>query len=563
MPHDNGLTGSGGSTRERLAPSHPERTWHVMLPSVAGLTFCALVLWALIVNLADPHYGVSRYSRSWSLIAAAAVLALMFGLHWGLGKAAPFAARHRRWTYVGFGAVWAALLVVQLHVAFAVRLPADWDAYAVYESASGLALGTLESVTPYFEINPNNLLLTLLLALYYKVILFLGFTDLAKASALLNALLLFAGTVLTYNAARMLGGRRIAAVTLLPSTVLLVLSPWAGVLYSDTAGVVFTVLILCLLLAARRSAKLAIRVPLWILTGAVAAVGYGVKPTVLICLVAAGITALFLLASRRNTAALLLAITIVGGTFVVSNQLITAAMQRSTAVAFDLKSTPNAMNPGHFLKVGAQSSQGPHGPFYGAYNEADYLGTLAVQGTDEKLRHGIDAYVERVSEMGPGGYLSFLSNKLAWITGDGSFFSWGEGRMNGDTFLSKEPADRPIQDLFGNTRPHFQWMLSLWQGTWFAVLALVAVPLVLRTSRLLHPELTAMRIALLGLLVFLLLFEARARFLYLYAPYFIVLASLSFQAVMQSLQENTPQDTPSRFGNLLARTLRLPRPADL
>lgn len=557
MPRGNGLIGNRRSIRGAHISDKPGRSWQVTLPVVAGMIFCALVLWALIINLIEPHYGVSRYYRSWSLIAAIAVLALMVGFFWILGKAAPFAARHRTWTLAGYALLWAGLLAVQLRVAYAVRLPADWDAYAIYENASGLASGFLGSVTPYFEINPNNLLLTLLVAAYYKLFLSWGYADLPMTSALLNALVLFAGTVLTYCAARMLGGRRIAAVTLLPSTVFLVLSPWAGVLYSDTVGVLFTVLILCLLLAARRAAKLTVRVPLWILAGAVAAIGYGIKPTVLMSLIAAGIIALFLVVSRkRNTAVLVLAMTIVGGSFVVSNQLITGAMQRNTAVSFDLESTPNAMNPGHFLKVGAQSAQGPHGLFYGAYNESDYQSTLAVQGTDEKLRHGVGVYLDRVVEMGPAGYLSFLSNKLAWIMGDGTFFSWGEGRMNGETFVSQDPADRAIQDLFGNTRPHFHWMLSLWQGTWFAMLALVAVPLVLRSPRLLRPELTAMRIALLGLLVFLLFFEARARFLYLYAPYFILLASLSFQTVLQSLQGGSLKGSSSRFFGWLTSALR-------
>lgn len=50
-----------------------------------------------------------------------------------------------------------------------------------------------------------------------------------------------------------------------------------------------------------------------------------------------------------------------------------------------------------------------------------------------------------------------------------------------------------------------------------------------------RPEVSALRIALLGLLVFLLLSEGRARFLYLYIPYFILLASLSFSSVVDRL----------------------------
>ncbi|MCQ1956643.1 hypothetical protein NNX39_09030 [Arthrobacter sp. zg-Y826] len=505
------------------------------LPAAAGLVLCGLILWALLTNVVFPHYGASQYRTGWALLAAAVVPGLMTGLYWLLRRTAAAAARHRPWTYLPWAGVWALLLWIQMRVAYAVRLPPDWDAYAVADAAAGLAGKTIDSVPPYFETNPNNLLLMLLMAAYYELALSLGFQDLGMITAFLNGSVLFAGTVLTYCAVRMLGGRIAAAVSLVPTTVFLVLSPWAGVLYSDTVGVLFTVLILCLLLVSRRSASLTVRVPLWILAGAVAAVGYGIKPTVLICLVAAGITAVCLLAGRKDTLVLLLAVVIVGGSFFIGNRLIAGFEQRSPVIAFDVQDNPHAMNMGHFLKVGARSTEGPHGPYYGAYNEDDYQSTVAITGEEEKFRQGVQAYQNRVSAMGPGGYVAFLHHKLAWITGDGSFFSFGEGRMTGENFLSSRPADQGIQDLFGNTRPNFQWMLSIWQGTWFATLALVSVPLFLRTPRLLRPELSAMRIALFGLLLFLLLFEARARFLYLYAPYFIVLASLSFSAVMERL----------------------------
>ncbi|MCC9174667.1 hypothetical protein [Arthrobacter sp. zg-Y179] len=539
----------------RHAASLRTRSQLAGLPAAAGLVLCALILWALLTNVVDPHYGFSRYHTGWALLAAAVVPGLMAGLYWLLQKAAPAAARHRAWTYLPWAAVWGLLLWIQMRVAYAVRLPPDWDAYAIADAAAGLAGKTIDSVPPYFETNPNNVLLVLLVAAYYELALSLGYHDLGMMTAFLNGLVLFAGTVLTYCAVRMLGGRIAAAVSLVPTTVFLVLSPWAGVLYSDTVGVLFTVLILCLLLASRRSARLTVRVPLWILAGAVAAVGYGIKPTVLICLVAAGITAVCLLARRKNTLVLLLAVVIAGGSFILGNRLIAAFEQQTPVIAFDIEDNPHAMNLGHFLMVGAGSTQGPYGPYYGSYNEDDYQSTVAITGEEEKFRNGLQAYQNRVSGMGPGGYVVFLHHKLAWITGDGSFFSWGEGVLTGEDFLSSRPADRGIQDLFGNTRPNFQWMLSIWQGTWFAVLALVAVPLFLRTPRLLRPELSAMRIALLGLLLFLLLFEARARFLYLYAPYFIVLASLSFSAAMERLQQAAVR------GRVRGRLRRPPRPA--
>jgi hypothetical protein len=507
--------------------------WAARLPTLAGLAFCAIVLWSLIVNLMAPHYGASTYNTGWALAASAAVLAIMGGAFSAVSKVAPLATRNRWLTTLAWVAVWSVLLAVQMRVSYAVRIPPDWDSYAIFWDASGLATGAIEHVSPYFQINPNNLLLTLLLTSYFEYVLSLGFSDLSMATAFLNGIILFAGTILTYYATRMLGGRKAAAFSLIPCTALLVLSPWATTFYSDTTSVLFTSLILCLLVRARRTNKATVRILLWVLAGFAAAVGYGIKATVIICLVAAAITALCLLPARKSAASLLLGIMIVGGSFYGGHKLIAHMERNNSAVNFDLQSNPVAMNPGHFLKVGSQSTQGPYGRFYGAYNQRDYLDTVTVKGSEAKLRAGLAVYADRVSDMGPLGYTAFLNNKLAWVMGDGSFFTWGEGRVTSDNFISQQPSDQAIQDLFGNKRPNHQWMMSIWQGTWFVVLALVAAPLLLRTRSLMRPEVSAIRIALLGLIVFLMLFEARARFLYLYAPYFIVLASLSYPVLVE------------------------------
>lgn len=515
-------------------------------PAAAGLAFCAIILWCLAGNLLFPHYGFFRYETVWALAAAGAVLLLMTGLYFALRGVRPILLRHPFLSKLGWAIVWAGLFTLQVRLAYAVRLPADWDARAIYSSAAGLARGTRESIDyGYFSLNPNNILLTLLLAAWFSFVTSLGITNLETATAFLNAVVLFAGIALTYAAARMLGGRILAAFTLLPSTIFVLLSPWLGVFYSDSAGLLFPVLILCLLLAAQRVRSLAARIVLWVLAGTAGAAGYGIKPTVLICLLAAGITAACSPALRgrgRGAAILLLGAAVVAGSFFAGHRLITAAEQQGTAVGFDVQANPNALPPTHFLKVGAHVVPGKYGPLYGSYNEADVSSTAAAGGPHERFQHGLNAYAERVEAMGPGGYVSFLNNKLLWITGDGSFFAWGEGVLDGDDFVSDDPADQSIQDVFGYGNPGFPWLFTLWQGTWFVVLGLAAVPLFLRTPALMLPEVSALRIALLGLLVFLLLSEGRARFLYLYIPYFILLASLSFFAVMERVSPGRVPD---------------------
>lgn len=506
-----------------------------LVPRVAGAAWCALVLWLLVSNILVPSYGVFRYDIWAALAAGAAVLVLTAAVPWllrGLDALLKF-----RWLRV-LGSVlgWSAVFALLARCADAVRLVPDWDAAPVYFSASGLAEeDTLEAVNrSYFQINPNNLLLMLLLSRYLYAAESLGSQDLRQSTAYLNAALLFCGMVLTYAAGRLLGGRMAARLTLVPSLVLIVLSPWLPVFYSDTASLPFTAGVFCLLLLAGKC-RLPFRLLLWATAGAVSAVGYGIKPTVLIILVAASLTALFSLrrqAWRRDLAAGLLSVAAAGGAFAGSYAATEEWERESGVLAEGVPKNEYSLPVTHFLKVGVQQYPGPHGDYYGAYNEEDRSTTLAVEDPRERFDAALRVYTDRVAARRALDYAGFLHAKLRWITGDGSFFSWGEGRLGAEGFIADDPLSRTVQDFYGPGRPGFPLLQNVWQGTWFLVLALCGAALFLRGPPLNSLGAVTARITLLGLFVFLMFSEGRARFLYLYLPLFLVLASLSLSRLL-------------------------------
>ncbi|MER2134582.1 MAG: hypothetical protein ABS910_07865 [Arthrobacter sp.] len=503
-----------------------------LVPRAAGAIWCALVLWLLVSNLFAPSFGVFRYETWAAVLAGAAVLVLTLAVPWLLNLLD---------SLLGFGWLrilgsllgWGVVFAVLARLADAVRLPPDWDAAAVYHSAYGLAEQDVPEATDrtYFQINPNNLLLMLLLSRYLYAAEALGSQDLRQSTAYLNAALLFCGMVLTYAAARLLGGRRAARLTLVPSLALILLSPWLPVFYSDTAALPFTISIFCLLLVAGRC-RLPVRLLLWAAAGALSAVGYGIKPTVLIVLIVASLALLFSLRReswRRDLAAGLLSVAAAGAAFAGTHAATDAWGRASGVLAEGVPVNQYSLPVTHFLKVGVQQYPGPHGDYYGAYNEEDRSSTLAVAGPQERFDAALQVWMDRVAARGPAGYAGFLNAKLRWITGDGSFFSWGEGRMGAEDFIAGDPLSRTVQDFYGPGRPGFPLLQNVWQGTWFLVLALCGAALFLRGPPLNSLGAVTPRIALLGVFVFLMFSEGRARFLYLYLPFFIVLASLTLQ----------------------------------
>ncbi|XTR52913.1 hypothetical protein ACOM2C_06780 [Pseudarthrobacter sp. So.54] len=127
----------------------------------------------------------------------------------------------------------------------------------------------------------------------------------------------------------------------------------------------------------------------------------------------------------------------------------------------------------HFLKMGAVG--------FGGFNGPDVVETKSINSVEGRFQNGLDVYRERVSAMGPWGYLAFLDIKGKAILGDGTFFTWGEGMARQPVELvARDPVSKAVQDYFYYDGPHFAFLRAFWQSLWFATLLLVAAPLLIR-----------------------------------------------------------------------------------
>jgi hypothetical protein len=183
--------------------------------------------------------------------------------------------------------------------------------------------------------------------------------------------------------------------------------------------------------------------------------------------------------------------------------------------------------------MGAQVRTGPYNDYYGVYAEDDIAETRTLEPGRERIERNVERYLERVADMGPVGYPRFLWDKAAWFAGDGSFFMWGEGGMVLDPmpWLATGDLSTGIQDWFYIGGDHWATLFAFWQGAWVVVLLLVAATPLARRDDVGGPVAAATRISLLMLLAFLLLFEARARYLVLYLPLVLLLASLTVDSL--------------------------------
>lgn len=517
-------------------PAFSRRMLMPRLLSFPTLLFCAVILFLLVGATANPIKILVPYDTALALLLAGLILALLPLLYRGSAWLADFFGRAPRSAWYGFlllvGAVTCA---IQIRIGYSVMVEPGWDASTVLDTARGLLTGNrLEFAETYFGWFPNNLMITWVLWQYFAVLLSFGIAPTLLPAVVFHSVLMSASVILVCSVARRVAGRTTAIFFLIPCAVFISGGGWNGVPYSDTIGMIFPALILWLIVAAER-AGIGKRLGLWGLAGLVTAVGMQIKPTVVFSLVAASAVALLIhwrpetIARRKGrrdwkpVGAALASVGVaglvsLGGISVTQNALLDAGI-----VAADLRADTHQVPVTHFLKMGATG--------IGAYQQGDLDETNSITDPRERFDNGIKVYLERIGEMGPVGYAQQIVTKMTWSVGDGSFFAWAEGltHLKSD-YPATDPTSRGIREYYTALGSHSVVVRTIWQATWYVVLLLLAMPLMMRRGILFTRSATMMRLSLLALIVFLAVFENRGRYLYLYLPYFLLLASITVTA---------------------------------
>ena len=168
---------------------------------------------------------------------------------------------------------------------------------------------------------------------------------------------------------------------------------------------------------------------------------------------------------------------------------------------------------------------------FGAYYQRDVSNSWWMETQEERTQMNLRVAAERVKEMGPVGLAQLFIRKTLTNYNDGTFCWGGEG-----IFYKEIPEERNtvfsplLRNLYYGPKEIYQGEYGrgygIWQSTaqaaWLLVLLLSVVGAAYRS----HRTVSVAMLALIGLTIFETVFEARARYLYSYAPLYILLAAM-------------------------------------
>ena len=161
---------------------------------------------------------------------------------------------------------------------------------------------------------------------------------------------------------------------------------------------------------------------------------------------------------------------------------------------------------------------GKNQTLYGTYNVQDDLNTYSIKGYKEKQEYNLKIIKERLKNFGIIGYIKFLYNKANWILSDGTFYYGYEGTWIVDGYQNQNKVAKIVQKFITVDSKAYKYITAnIMQISWLIIL----FGLMLSYSKEKNEYLDIGKLAIIGIILFILIFEGRARYLVNYIPIFI------------------------------------------
>ena len=414
------------------------------------------------------------------------------------------------------------LMVLTYHYYFKT----GWDAQMVEGAAHAVANNDWVNVqNKYFSINQNNVFLVFVFSLPIRLGALVGIDNYYFCIIILQCVLFAATGYLLYRCAEMLTDAACGLTVWLIYVSLVGISPWVIIPYSDAAGLIFPTVQLYLFLRICRREKVYLHI---FLLAFLCCMGYGIKPQAAIMGIAILIMALlhFLELSKEERKGTLMKLG-AGILGIVLSVIVVQAGIKATHLELD---DELAYGMPHYLMLGLNAKHD------GVINMEDQTFSMSFDNAKERNAANLEVIKERIQEQGLKGLLTLAKRKTLVNFADGTFAWWEEGNFyTEERYEGNYQLRSLLTSFFYKDREYFECFKNMMQTLWLGCLiaALGGVRMIGKTQ-----VVNVLKLSLIGITLFELIFEARARYLFIYAPIFILVAVLSVYRGLEGRKRN-------------------------
>lgn len=495
--------------------------------------FGVMMLGVVAVCLFLP--GVA-YAKKWEMVsnwllmpgAAAACILLVPAMK----KAADVLKMRRVFVYLLVGAF---CLLAQIFAVRSYYFYTDWDVETIAECALSVIDGKdISRHSNYFSMYPNNLVLVTLFGWIAKLTVFLTGGHAYFGIIVFQCLISFAtGVLLCCLIDHLVKSDMAAIFGGLLYGLLIGISPWVSIPYSDSVALFFPTAILAVLLMMPAGGALGLA--RMFLIAFLSYFGYRIKPQVLIVLIAIVLVWLAekLFSSQRDK----WRFPRIGKMLSVCTGFLCAVLL-CESMAADVKvplDENKQLGIAHFLMMGLNEEE------FGAYYQRDVSYSWRIENREERTASNLRIAWERAREMGPVGLCRQFLRKTLTNYNDGTFCWGGEGIFYREILPETDGILSPfLRNLYYGPKEIYQGEYGKYYGVWQnGVQAVWMLTLLLSSFAVLRKKderIAVVMLTLIGLTIFETLFEARARYLYCFVPLYIMMAAAGFEEILRRVK---------------------------
>ena len=419
------------------------------------------------------------------------------------------------------------LFAVQLIYAYEIYFETGWDCRQIVTMAQDIAFNKASiGDAHYFSLYPNNSFLTGIFAGILKVFWLCNIKGAYFPLIFVGALLVSLTGYFMADCVRVLTNRKsLVYIMWIVYVILTGLSPWISIPYSDTYSIFFPTFIIWLYISGRDR----VRQEIWGLISFVAFIGYFIKPTVLLTFMALalfevlhflfGFNLKHVKENLKKFAIFVLGIVI--GAFLA----FLARYGMNKAIGFTPDET-RSVTPAHYFMMGFNESSG------GGYNQEDVNRSFAYPDIKTRNAEDLKEGMARIKGMMPVRIFKFMAQKSLTNFNDGTF-GWGnEGDFYWAYFDRDDKISLFLRSFVYHNGANHDIYVAVTQAIWFMTLCFCSL-IVIRGHKYRDYRETSILAVMFMIMCFLMIFEARARYLYLYSPVIYMVASIGLKRLIE------------------------------
>ena len=415
-----------------------------------------------------------------------------------------------------------AWFIVQVYVCYNAYFYTGWDVGTMLlPNADFLLDGNIGSMNiDYFSNYPNNILLLILFAGIKKIHRLVGILDVSQGIMGILVVQCMISTltgILLYKAVKEWLGTLWGILAWFFYLILVGSSGWLMIPYSDSMGLFVPILCFRFYQLMKHETDRTGRKAMWhhgrqwMVLGLLAYWGYQLKPQTLVIVIAICVVEILEWIKTKNIQKFLVSCGCMTLIFSLSACLFSLMVRRT-----GLEIRPEEkMGISHYVMMGLNTS------FDGGYDYDDVLFSSGFHTREERRKAQWEVIKERLRDFGILGLGEHLVKKTLFNYGDGVFAWEMEGEFYKGIYEPKNqwasPYLRNIIEGDGKANHLFE---TIKQAAWLTIIFFSTALICCRKH--VDNRLLAVMLSLIGITLFLLLFEGRARYLYTYIPIYIL-----------------------------------------